>query len=447
MLKDQIIIVSSWLRRVLTRPQDELTLWQTRTRMGYNIARFGARQLRQDRAGQMAAALSFRTLFGLLPVLVVTTLIIRALSGPDGFIGYVQKLIAGLNLDGVSVSTVNAAAGQPEKQDLGSWLLEMVKSAMDLNLTALTWVGIVVVIYAALSLMVTIEKSFNQICRAPGGRSWSRRLPTYWFVLTLSPLLLISTLYIESKLGFALTSTTSESPAWIQVGRFLWDFLINSVVIFLAFKLIPNTHMRVRPTIIGAMVTSLLILVLKATLSVYLSNAVSFQQVYGSLGLIPLFMFWIYVMWVVILFGLQVTTTIQRIKGHDLAAIQPFEEASTIVDPASILLVMEVVAEGFQDGCPVYVDQVARETGLPVRAVSQMLQKLTLKGHVLRVEGKDSCFSLARPPEQIALRDLMDIGFEMVDAGRESGPLIQRLREAQLGLSGEMSLKQTLDTV
>ena len=256
MLKDQFHIVSSWLRRVLTRPQDELTLWQTRTRMGYNIARFGTRQLRQDRAGQMAAALSFRTLFGLLPVLVVTTLLIRAVAGKDSFLQYAQKLVEGLNLDDVSISSAASAGSGQSQQDLGAWLFGMIQSALDLNLTALTWVGIVVVIYAALSLMVTIEKSFNQICRAPGGRSWTRRIPAYWLVLTLSPVLLISTLYVEGQLGVALTSTTSDSPGWVQLSRFVWDFFINSLVIFLAFKLIPNTHMRIRATIIGAMVTS-----------------------------------------------------------------------------------------------------------------------------------------------------------------------------------------------
>ena len=117
MLKDQFHIVSSWLRRVLTRPQDELTLWQTRTRMGYNIARFGTRQLRQDRAGQMAAALSFRTLFGLLPVLVVTTLLIRAVAGKDSFLQYAQKLVEGLNLDDVSISSAaSAGSGQSQQQ-------------------------------------------------------------------------------------------------------------------------------------------------------------------------------------------------------------------------------------------------------------------------------------------------------------------------------------------
>jgi membrane protein len=445
MLKDQFNIVSSWLRRVLTRPQDELTLWQTRTRMGYNIARFGTRQLRQDRAGQMAAALSFRTLFGLLPVLVVTTLLIRAVAGKDSFLEYAQKLVEGLNLDDVSISSAASAGSGQSQQDLGAWLFGMIQSALDLNLTALTWVGIVVVIYAALSLMVTIEKSFNQICRAPGGRSWTRRIQAYWLVLTLSPVLLMSTLYVEGQLGVALTSTTSDSPGWIQLSRFVWDFFINSLVIFLAFKLIPNTHMRVRATIIGAMVTSFLILALKATLSVYLSNAVSFQQIYGSLGLIPLFMFWIYVMWLVILFGLQVTTTIQRIQGHDLAAIQPFEEGAAIIDPASILLIMGLIAEEFEEGSPVFVDQVSRQTGLPVKPVHQILDRLAMKGHLLRVKGKDACFSLARPPEQIAIKDLMDIGFEMVDGGRETAPVLQKFREAQLVIGAHLSLRQTMD--
>jgi membrane protein len=58
----------------------------------------------------------------------------------------------------------------------------------DLNLETLGWIGLAVMIYAAVAMMVTIENCFNTIYRAPEGRSWLRRLPTYWTVLTLGPL-------------------------------------------------------------------------------------------------------------------------------------------------------------------------------------------------------------------------------------------------------------------
>ena len=71
MAKNRLQPVYDWLKRVITHPQEELTRWQMTVRFAYDLGRYGAAQLKRDRAPQMAAALSFRTLFGLLPVLVV----------------------------------------------------------------------------------------------------------------------------------------------------------------------------------------------------------------------------------------------------------------------------------------------------------------------------------------------------------------------------------------
>ncbi len=67
-----------WLKRVVSQPREELNRWQQAARFAYDLGRFGARQLRHDQAPQMAAALAFRALLGLVPVLVVGTVLILA---------------------------------------------------------------------------------------------------------------------------------------------------------------------------------------------------------------------------------------------------------------------------------------------------------------------------------------------------------------------------------
>ncbi|MHC4142990.1 MAG: hypothetical protein ACYSUF_14380, partial [Planctomycetota bacterium] len=62
-----------WLGRIMTQPQNELNRFQKTLRFVYDLGRHGARQLQHDRAPQMAGALAFRTLFALLPVLVLGT--------------------------------------------------------------------------------------------------------------------------------------------------------------------------------------------------------------------------------------------------------------------------------------------------------------------------------------------------------------------------------------
>ncbi|MCZ6810507.1 MAG: YihY/virulence factor BrkB family protein, partial [Planctomycetota bacterium] len=165
--------VVDWLKRVVTQPLDELNRWQKTVRFCYDLGRYGARQLREDRAPQMAGALAFRTLFSLLPVLVVGTIVIKAIGGFDQFVERIADLFTALGLDAVQMAPTGAEDGVAgELQSLSEWLLGFVSQVKDLNLAAITSVGVAVLIYSAVSLMVTIEDSFNSVYRAPGGRAW-----------------------------------------------------------------------------------------------------------------------------------------------------------------------------------------------------------------------------------------------------------------------------------
>ena len=86
------------LREALVQPRHELDRWQKTARFLYDLGRCGLRQLDRDRAAQMAAALSFRTLFGLLPVLVVATVLVKAMGAEEWFLDPLGELFAVLGL-------------------------------------------------------------------------------------------------------------------------------------------------------------------------------------------------------------------------------------------------------------------------------------------------------------------------------------------------------------
>lgn len=182
---------AEWLKRVVTQPRSELTRWQAAVRFGYDLGRYGARQLYEDRAAQMAAALTFRTLFAFLPVVAVAAVVFQGLRGLDDLEQLIARMIAGAGLEGVQVVPLNGDQAVDATTTLGTWIQDLVMQVVtDVNLDTLTWIGVAVLVYAALAMMVEIEGSFNTVYRAPQGRSWLRRLPVYWTVLTAGPLLI-----------------------------------------------------------------------------------------------------------------------------------------------------------------------------------------------------------------------------------------------------------------
>jgi membrane protein len=305
-----------WLQRMVHDPMNELTRWQRFARFSYDLGRHGTTQLMESKAPLMAAALSFRTLFGLLPVLVVATVLARAMMGPQDFGDFlkdmVTRIIAAIGLQGarlnVEAADAPATASSSAPADavvggatLDEWFQSIAAEIPKINFTAISWVGVAVLMYSAISLMVTIENSFNTIYRAPQGRSWTKRVLIYWFVLTVSPLVLTATVFVDQVFQ-GLMTTFDGIPLIVGVAPKLWSFATTWLLIFAIYKFVPNASVAARPALSGAFLAALLMEIGKRTMGAYLENAVSLKQLYGQLGLVPLFMFWIYLMWIVLLF-------------------------------------------------------------------------------------------------------------------------------------------------
>lgn len=476
-----------WLKRVVTQPRSELDRWQRAALFTYDLSRFGARQLRHDRAPQMAAALAYRVLFGMLPVLIVATILVRAIIGIPDFQVQVGRFLDDIGLADIHVvdRTAGANGEAVNSIDLKEWIVALIEKAAEINLAAVGWVGLALIIYAAISLMVTIENSFNTIYRAPEGRSWARRVPLYWFILTISPAALGLAVYLDGQIDTLLVTNTAnivvESPEqggqttqlldansanaatsaaqpdaktkatapprsrwqWlIDIGGFLWVVLIEWLFMFGVYTLVPNTEVAGKPAAIGAMVTVLMLEVGKRTMGAYLANAFTISHLYGSLGLVPLFMFWVYLMWLAVLFGLQVSAALQMLHGRRLDEIERKRETVGLIDPAAVLTVMEIVTGRFNQGQQTSVQKIADEASLPVSVVSQIFDRLVDAGMLHQLDHDKQTVTLAQPPEQISADQLINVGFEMADStgdGRRCS-MLERLRDTQRKLAAQATL-------
>ena len=134
-----------WTRLAVTQPIGQLTAMQRTLRRWFEVLRYCIRHLGEDQAPVLAAALAFRVLFGLVPMLVVITVVSRSVL-QDRFPGFVRSIIERLGLGSVRL----AADTSGKVSDLGSWMEQLVAGASHVNLAALGWVGFAVVTYSAL---------------------------------------------------------------------------------------------------------------------------------------------------------------------------------------------------------------------------------------------------------------------------------------------------------
>ncbi|MEO1130379.1 MAG: YihY/virulence factor BrkB family protein, partial [Planctomycetota bacterium] len=365
----------------------ELTRLQRFIRKSLDLGRYGAQMLVRDRAPQMAAALAYRTLFSLIPVLVLTLVVLKAFLGADGIRSGMNDLMGWLGFDEIAVETRGSVEGDPEEMtaeerdaaevSINEFLNEFIDNAVlrveGINTGAITLVGIAIFIYAALSLLIQIEQSFNAVCRAPTGRNMIVRLTTYWTLLTLGSL----AVFASFTVGEGYQQALQRLPTWLEwAGRpiqLATRVGITWLLLLFAYTRMPNTRVRIKPAAIGAFVAAAMWELAKSGLTLFIRNAIDGQvAVYGSIALLPIFLLWVYVTWLIVLFGLEVTHILQT--AH--RARERLPDGPILVDPNVAVLIMREIAAAFHRGDGLSFDEIVEGTGLREDVVERIIAQL-----------------------------------------------------------------------
>ena len=417
---DPLVRLQSYLEWLISHPVAELNRAQRFLRFAVDLVRHCSRELRENDAAQMAAALTYRTIFGLVPLLMVSMLAFR-------MFGDMQS--AGRHLQSAAYAFFNYEVdhSRPEalafKQALDGRLLDLMQSVGELSFEAIGAVGALLLIWAALGLLISLENAANRIYRAPRGRGWPARVGIYWTVLTLGPILLLVVLYAAEywlRLAEALPLVGPLFALLSAFGSLFGSFLAFSLL----YKLMPNTHVRFRPAFWGALVAAGLSEASKWAFGLYVSRALPYMKLYGAIGLIPLFLFWLYLGWLIILFGLEIAFTLQAMKGR------VFERKGrrgglVSADPQWLVPVMVAIARRTADGQPLSRQDLAEDLDLRLDAVTELVVLLEAEGllHQVSRHGAEIGLTLATAPERVPLARLLELAARSTLGPRpHSGP-------------------------
>ncbi len=395
------------LRAWVNSPEAELTRWR---RALINAAALGwhcAVMLRRDRAPQMAAALAYRTIFGLIPTLVLSLIVLRFFY-PDSIAEPLRRLLDASGLSDLTIESADDSAA-PSVQPVGEWIESLVARIGELNFAAIGVVGVGVLIYAALSLMTQVEQSFNTIYKAPTGRRLAARLTQYWTILTLGPLGVFGSFWLGDR-GRAALETLGAGRAINALG--IAPALAASwLALLLAYVVIPHARVRLRPALAGAFVAALLWETGKWGFGLYVGLTTGYSRFYGSLGLLPIFLLWIYITWLIILFGLELAYATQHHDRGMALLTTRGERDDKHGDAALAVATLAVIGGAFKRGEPVTAAETARAVGVAPDAAAGMLAALERAGVLHqreRSDGAPAAWSLSMPPDEIRLETLLD---------------------------------------
>ena len=266
--------------------------------------------------------------------------------------------------------------------------------------------AVIALIFVAISLLSTIEATFNDIWGVARGRNWITRVVQYWAAITLGPLCVVIAFGLAAGPHFETTKKWLELLHLQAFASTLLPFIVLSAAFTLFYRLMPNTKVRWPAALAGGVVGGSLWQLNNIFNVIYVSRVVSYSKIYGSLGIIPVFLIGLYFSWLILLLGAQVAYAYQNREAY-LQAKQA-EKVSQRGREFIALRVMTAVAVQFQCGAkaPSRLD-LASAIGVPSQLLCQVLAALVQSKLLVEVAGEETAYAPARPLSKITAHDIL----------------------------------------
>ena len=289
-------------------PLDSLYRWGERLRDPVRAASFGRFVLRRfldDRLFEAAGALSYTTVFALVPL---TMVVFGVLSAFPVFDAWSARLS-----DFIFANFVPRAA-----QAVSGYLTDFSS-----NTKSLTTAGALALIASLLVTLSSVEAIFNRIWRVPTARPKVGRFLVYWTVLTLGTLVAAASVALSTRF-FALAIFETQAGRWLEALLLrLAPMAIELLAFAAVFRLVPHRTVAWRHAFAGALLSTGLFEAVKSGLGLYLGSFDSYQKIYGAIALVPIVMLWIYLSWVSILFGASFASSMSAFRYQPKALRLP----------------------------------------------------------------------------------------------------------------------------
>lgn len=256
------------------------------------FGRYLLTRMDHDRVNVNAGYLAYITLLSIVPML---TVLLSVLSSFSIFAN------AGDAIQDFVITHFVPAAGDAVK----SALLEFVS-----NTGKMSAVGGAFLFVAALMLISNIDKNLNYIWRVKKKRRAVFSFSMYWMVLTLGPILvgasIAATSYVTS---LRILEIDAISGVYNLLLRWL-PFLLSFFAFVGLYLLVPNKKVYLSHAVVGAIVAAILFEASKKGFAAYITQFPSYQLIYGALAAIPILFVWVYLCWLIVLVGAEVTAAL-----------------------------------------------------------------------------------------------------------------------------------------
>lgn len=378
-----------------------------------------------DRCLLRASALTYITLFGLVPLLAVAFSISQALKFDDK---YLKPLIMDKLTGGMGV--------------IASKILEYIEN---INAANLGLMGIAILFLSVIGVLGNIEKSFNDIWGVKKARTFFRRFSDYLSVLVVGPVLVAAALGATASLQSRVLSTKLAfiSRPFLQMSPFILLWIALTFIYFF----MPNTKVRLVSALAGGIIAGTFWQLAQWLYVHFQVRMTAYQAIYGTFASAPIFLFWIYLSWIIVLFGAELSFAHQNVKTYTMER-KAISVSYSFKEALALRIALAIGENFYWSKEPWSAQRLAEAWNVPVRLIREILFQL-IQSQIITEVG-DGYYQPAKALEKIPMKSILDAmrnygGYPVnMEEKRSLDELLTRINQATERELDQLSLKDLI---
>jgi len=362
------------------------------------IVLLASRGFNEHKCRLRASALTFYSLLSVVPVVALAFGIAKGFSSDKLLEKELLEKFPGQ--EEVLVQVVNFAHS----------LLEETKGGM------IAGIGVAVLFFIVVKLLSNIERSFNDIWGIKEPRSIGRKLSDYLSIILICPFLVIMSSSITVFITTQIALITEKfaflgvfSPFIFFMLKLLPYSMIWGVFAFI-YIFMPNTKVNFKSGLIAGMIAGTGYQVAQLAYINFQIGVAQYNAIYGSFAALPLFLVWLQISWLIVLFGAEISFTLQNIDTYE------FEpdclRVSFSFKKLISLQTAHLLIKNFSNGhAPLTAIQISHTLEIPIRLASQILYELVESGIASEIkteEHKEFAYQPARTINVLTIKYIFD---------------------------------------
>lgn len=412
-----------------------------------------------------AAALSYSSLLGIGPLIAIGVMVAGTVLHNADTTAVVEKLNEAIRFIAPQIEQLEqsaAAAGDDTRVVVNQKLVDLLNNFIAGSRSGTLGVaGALMLVVIVIQLFISIEESFNSIWGVHRGRPLFMRIVMYWTLVTLGAVLTLAALSLLS--AATLSALFANVPWGAELHAALsWSgplIAFGSLVVLLTcfYRFIPNTNVLWFPSLVGAFVVVVLLFANNYLAFFYLKSVLRSQSLFGSLSILPVLMAGMFIFWVIVLLGGQITYAVQNV--HYRSSRTAWDDLNQHSRESLSLLVLVLIARRFKQCAPPFTaSALSSAVRVPTQILNESLNRLIDLHFVSQVppgpdeSALDYHFQPARPLSSITLRDFRD-SFAHLGAAPSGerldavDPILRHFHERLTQAHSEAFGRQTLDAL